>query len=120
MSSFADASLRGYAHTVLKRDNFICRYCGLDGKRSFANWLALSWDHLLPKGHPNRDNPDYIVAACNFCNTADNHFFELAAERGVSFDGLTQDKLVRQRLPYVQKTRGDYYEFWKENVSLVR
>ena len=27
---FGDA-LRGYAHSILKRDDFTCRYCGLDG-----------------------------------------------------------------------------------------
>jgi hypothetical protein len=28
---------------------------------SFANWLSLSWDHLLPKGHSQRDNADFIL-----------------------------------------------------------
>ena len=55
MPGFTDA-LRGYAFPVHQRDGFKCRYCGLDGTQSFANWLSLSWDHLLPKDHPNRDN----------------------------------------------------------------
>jgi len=109
-------SLRGYAYEILKRDRFTCRYCGLDGKRSFDSWLTLSWDHLLPKNHPERDNPDYIVAACNFCNGADNHFFELAQKRGLSFGCLTQDQLVEQRKPYVLKTRESYFEFWVNDV----
>ena len=54
-AGFGDA-LRGYAFPVHRRDNFCCRYCGLDGRAAFANWLSLSWDHLLPKGHPDRDN----------------------------------------------------------------
>jgi hypothetical protein len=73
MSSF-DGSLRGYGYETHKRDNFKCRYCGADGTQSFETWLTLSCDHLLPKGNPNRDNPDYIVTACNFCNTADIAF----------------------------------------------
>ena len=72
--TFSD-SLRGYAFSIHERDNFKCRYCGLDGSESFDNWLSLSWDHLLPKLHPNRDNHEYIVTACMFCNTADNQYF---------------------------------------------
>jgi hypothetical protein len=61
MPGFTDA-LRGYAFAVHQRDGFKCRSCGLDSTQSFANWLSLSWDHLLPKGCPNRDNPDYAAA----------------------------------------------------------
>lgn len=109
-------SLRGYAFEVLKRDGFKCRYCGLAGTESFDAWLALSWDHLLPKGHPERDNPKFIVAACNFCNTADNRYFDLAKKRGIRFEGLSQDELVEQRKPFVLKTRDSYREFWSEHV----
>ncbi len=117
MAGFTDA-LRGYAFPVHKRDNFRCRYCGLDGTQSFANWLSLSWDHLLPKGHPNRDNLDYIVTACMFCNTADNRYFEQAARRGLTFDGLTPEQLVAQRLLYVETTRKGYQDFWEGQVRL--
>jgi hypothetical protein len=115
MPGFTDA-LRGYALAVHQRDKFKCRYCGLDGTASFANWLSLSLDHLLPKGHANRDNPDYTVTACLFCNTADNQYFAHAEKRGIRFDGLTPDELVAQRLPYVEKTRASYREFWEANV----
>ena len=116
MPAFTD-SLRGYAAEVLKRDGFKCRYCGLDGRQSFDAWLALSWDHLLPKGDPNRDNPEFIVAACNFCNTADNRYFDLATSRGLQFGGLSQQNLVEQRRLYVEATRKSYFKFWKENVA---
>ena len=56
----------------LRRDSFACRYCSFDGSESFANWLLLSRDHLLPIGHPDRDDDRYIVAACRFCNEAHN------------------------------------------------
>jgi len=91
-------ALRGYAFQVHKRDGFKCRYCGIDGTKSFDAWLTLSWDHLLPKGHPDRDNLDFIVTACNFCNTADNRYFEQAKKRGLKFDGMAPDELVAQRL----------------------
>ena len=116
MKKFTD-SLRGYAFEVLKRDGFTCRYCGLDGTRDFDAWLTLSWDHLLPKGHVERDNPEYIVAACNFCNTADNRYFDNAEKRGISFDGLTQGQLVEQRRLYVENTRTGYHEFWLSKIS---
>jgi hypothetical protein len=116
VASFTD-SLRGYASPTHQRDHFICRYCGADGTKCFATWLTLSWDHLLPKGHPQRNNRKYIVTACNFCNTADNRYFDLAVRRGVTFDGLTPDQLVAQRLPYVQATRQNYQTFWEANVK---
>jgi hypothetical protein len=68
--SYTDA-LRGYAHTVLKRDRFTWRYCGLDGS-IWPNWLYLSWNHLLPVGDPLRNDPIHIVAALRFCNEASN------------------------------------------------
>ncbi len=115
MTSFSD-SLRGYAYDIHKRDNFTCRYCGSDGTKSFETWLTLTVDHLLPKGHPNRDNRDYMVTACGFCNTADNRYFDLAEQRGLRFEGLTPDELVAQRRPYVQRTRQSYRDFWETNV----
>ena len=116
MVSFTD-SLRGYAFPIHKRDNYKCRYCGADGTKSFDTWLTLSWDHLLPKGHPNRDNPIFIVTACNFCNTADNRYFDLAEKRALKFDGMTPDELVAQRLPYVKATRQSYRDFWEQRVK---
>jgi hypothetical protein len=109
-------SLRGYGFEIHQRDSFRCRYCGLDGTRSFESWLTLSIDHLLPKNHPKREHPDYIVTACHFCNTADNRYFDLAKRRGLDFDGLTPDQLVEQRLPYVQATRDNYRAFWETKV----
>lgn len=95
---FTDA-LRGYALAIHRRDGFRCRYCGLDGTESFANWLSLSWDHLLSKGHPHRDDEHYIVTACMFCNTADNRYLDLAEKRGLRLDGFTSEELVAQRRP---------------------
>ncbi len=109
-------SLRGYAFAIHQRDRFTCVYCGADGTQSFDTWLTLSWDHLLPKGHPERNNPEYIVTACNFCNTADNRYFDHAEQRGLRFDLLERDFLVAQRLPYVLRTRQSYHEFWETNV----
>lgn len=112
-----DDSLRGYAFPVHKRDGFKCRFCGLDGTESFENWIRLSWDHLLPKDHPHRNDLDFIVAACMFCNTADNWYFKTSEERKLKFDGMSPQQLVEQRMPYVTKVRDDYRAFWEQNVS---
>jgi hypothetical protein len=116
MPGFTD-SLRHYSFKVHKRDGFKCRYCDLDGTLSFANWLCLSLDHLLPPGHANRNNPDFTVTACQFCNTSDNLYFTHAEKRGLQFDGKTPDELIAQRLPYVEKTRASYREFWEQTVK---
>ena len=118
MPQFSDA-LRGYAFAIHQRDRFRCRYCGLDGTQSFASWTMLCWDHLLPRGHRSRDDLDYIVTACSFCNAADNRYFDLLAKRGLAVDDLTPEQLVLQRKPFVEATRKAYREFWRSNVSSV-
>ena len=119
MAKYDDA-LRGYAFEVHKRDGFKCRYCGADGAKSFDTWLALTWDHLLPEGHPNRDNIDFVVTACAFCSTADSRYFDQAKKHGLKFDDMTPEELIAQRLPYVKKTRQSYREFWEKRVITTR
>ncbi len=116
MPSFTD-SLRGYSSQILKRDHYICQYCGADGTKSFETWLTLTSEHLLPKWHPKRNDPDYIVTACNFCNVADNRYFDKAKAEGFDFDGLSATELIKRRLPFVLKTRQDYKDYWDEHVT---
>jgi 5-methylcytosine-specific restriction endonuclease McrA len=108
MPKYSDA-LRGYAHPVLKRDRFTCRYCGLDGAQ-WPNWLYLSWDHLLPVGHPQRDDPDFIVAACRFCNEAYNR-------KIYSVEGKTPAELVEQKKVWILKKRAEYRLFFDQQVA---
>lgn len=115
MAKFTDA-LRGYALEIHQRDGFKCRYCGVDGTTAFDAWLTLSLDHLLPKGHPNRENPEFMVTSCHFCNTADNRYFDFAEERGLQFDGMSRDDLVAQRMSWIQATREQYKAFWEAKV----
>lgn len=104
---FTDA-LRGYAHPVLERDNFTCAYCDLDG-RAWPNWLYLSWDHLLPKGHPMRDDEQFIVAACRFCNEACNRTTFWS-------EGMTADEVVAKKRTAIEAVREDYRRFWETKV----
>ena len=51
--AFTDA-LRGYAHRVLERDNFTCRYCGLDG-RIWRTGCTSGWDAHRATGWRGRE-----------------------------------------------------------------
>jgi len=116
MAAFTD-SLRGYAFKIHERGGFKCKYCGLDGARSVAAWLSLSLDHLLPVDDHDRDNERYQVTACQFCNTADNRYFDRAKNQGFSFDNKSPEKLIAGRRMAVMKTRMGHEKFWVENVK---
>ena len=104
-----DDALRGYAFGVLQRDGFICRYCGFDGTEAFSNWVLMSRDHLLPVGHPDRDEDRFIVAACRFCNETHNR-------TRFDVDGKTPDEIVAMKRKAILERRAEYEAFWRENV----
>jgi 5-methylcytosine-specific restriction endonuclease McrA len=54
---------------ILERDNYVCRYCGLDGRASFENALVMRVDFVIPRAHKGKKNPDNLVACCTPCNT---------------------------------------------------
>ena len=109
--AYIDA-LRGYAYAVHRRDGFRCVYCGLDGT-SWPNWLYLSWDHLLPKGHPARDDERYIMTACRFCNEARNRTV-------FATEGLSPADIVNLKRDAIAQVRGDYRDFWEARVAPTR
>ncbi len=53
---------------ILKRDQFRCRYCGLDGKSSFENALVMSVDFVMPRARSGKKDPANLVACCRPCN----------------------------------------------------
>lgn len=53
---------------ILERDNYRCAYCGLDGKASFENALAMSVDFVLPRARKGKKDPANLVACCRACN----------------------------------------------------
>lgn len=116
MNGFDD-SLRGYSYRVHLRDGFVCQYCGLDGRESLDHWLAMSLEHLVPKTDKRRDDPEFQTTACQFCNTADNQYFNNLESRGLSIKGMTREELIAQRKQYVLKRRRQYCEFWNERVT---
>ncbi len=53
---------------IFERDAFRCRYCGLDGKASFENWLVLTVDFVHPRALGGHKHADNLVTACQPCN----------------------------------------------------
>jgi 5-methylcytosine-specific restriction endonuclease McrA len=53
---------------ILERDNYRCRYCGLDGTASFDNALAMSVDFVVPRARKGKKDPQNLVACCRACN----------------------------------------------------
>jgi 5-methylcytosine-specific restriction endonuclease McrA len=54
---------------ILERDDYRCRYCGLDGRASFENALTLSVDFVVPRARKGKKDPSNLVACCRPCNT---------------------------------------------------
>ena len=53
---------------IFARDNYHCRYCGLDGRASFENWLILTVDFVHPRAHGGPKHEENLVTACQPCN----------------------------------------------------
>jgi hypothetical protein len=102
-------SLRGYSFATHQRDGFRCIYCGWDGS-TWPNWLYLCQDHLRPKAHPQRNDPAYIVTACQFCNFACNR---------QSFEGESPEEIVAAKKEAIERVRESYRDFWEANVFSV-
>ena len=54
---------------ILERDNYVCQYCGLDGRASFENALVMRVDFVRPRAHKGKKEPGNLVACCTPCNT---------------------------------------------------
>jgi hypothetical protein len=53
---------------ILLRDQFRCRYCGLDGKASFENALVMGVDFVIARARKGKNDPSNLVACCRPCN----------------------------------------------------
>ena len=54
---------------ILERDDYRCQYCGLDGRASFENALAMRVDFVVPRARKGKKEPANLVACCTPCNT---------------------------------------------------
>ena len=103
-------SLRGYGRIIFERDKFICTYCGEDHS-SFLMWRFLTVDHLLPKGHPKRNDPEWQVTACSFCNTAKNR------EKYHINENTNPMDIINMKKTKIKETTDEYFKFWEENYG---
>lgn len=53
---------------ILERDQFRCRYCGLDGRARFENALVMGVDFIVARAHKGENDPNNLVACCRPCN----------------------------------------------------
>lgn len=53
---------------ILERDQYVCQYCGLDGRANFENALAMSVDFVVPRARRGKKDPRNLVACCRSCN----------------------------------------------------
>ena len=53
---------------ILERDQFRCRYCGLNGRASFENALVMGVDFVVARARKGKSEADNLVACCRACN----------------------------------------------------
>ena len=104
-------SLCGYGKDILKRDNYICVYCGFDG-RSFDNWLQMSIDHLVPVSAGGNDDSNNLVAACKACNSFTSR---LKVE-----PNWTRKKIIAYKKAHITKRREEFLSYWQQHVTPQR
>jgi 5-methylcytosine-specific restriction endonuclease McrA len=75
---------------ILERDNYVCQYCGLDGRASFENALIMRVDFVMPRAKKGKKNPDNLVACCTPCNTIKG------TKVYASFDDAKKEVLARR------------------------
>jgi 5-methylcytosine-specific restriction endonuclease McrA len=59
----------GEGRKILERDDYVCRYCGLDGRASFENALIMRVDFVIPRARKGKKEVSNLVACCTPCNT---------------------------------------------------
>jgi 5-methylcytosine-specific restriction endonuclease McrA len=87
---------------ILERDGYRCAYCGLDGKASFENALAMSVDFVLPRARKGKRDPANLVACCRACN---------------SIKGTRAYKNFDEAKAYVLARREELRKAWQSRVA---
>jgi 5-methylcytosine-specific restriction endonuclease McrA len=90
---------------ILKRDQFRCQYCGLDGMANFDNSLIMTVDFIIPRARKGKKDALNLVAACRPCNT-------LKGER--TYSNFEEAK------EYVLKKREELRQEWEAKTVPLR
>jgi len=64
-------SARYCRYNIYLRDDFVCQYCGFDGRETIEQ---LSIDHVLPRALGGKSVWNNVVTACHSCNGKKAHF----------------------------------------------
>jgi HNH endonuclease len=87
---------------ILERDEYRCQYCGLDGRASFENAMAMSVDFVVPRARKGKKDPHNLVACCRSCNMIKGkHIYR-------SFD---------EAKAFVLKRRAELLKAWERTAS---
>jgi hypothetical protein len=114
----AKTAIYAEAEKVFKRDEWTCKYCGLNGRQSFAAWRSLTWDHLVPRHDSRRDNRDFIVTACGSCNMKLCQYWLVAQREGTKLDSLSETELLARRREYIRPFLYSDEEYWRGHVAV--
>jgi len=87
---------------ILERDNYCCRYCGLDGRASFENALVMSVDFVVPRARKGKKDPQNLVACCRPCN---------------AIKGTRVYANIDEARAYVLKKRDELREVWESKTA---
>lgn len=110
MKGFND-SLRGYGHKTHKKNNFICKYCGYNG-RAFPNWLQLTVDHIVPYSQGGKHGVTNLVTVCHACNSITSR---------MSFPkGTSKKEIIEAKKERVKERQSEYFAFWKTHVNKAK
>jgi len=90
---------------ILERDDYKCRYCGLDGRASFENALVMSVDFVVPRARKGKKDPANLVACCRACNM---------------IKGTKIYKSFDEAKAFVLARREDLRKTWQEKTSDTR
>jgi 5-methylcytosine-specific restriction endonuclease McrA len=90
---------------VLERDQYRCRYCGLDGMAHFENSLIMTVDFVQPRARKGKKTAENLVTACRPCNVIKGHHVFHSFEDARA---------------YVLKRREELHKEWEVQTARLR
>jgi len=92
---------------VHKIFNFICQYCGYDG-RTFNGWRQLQVDHIRPKSQGGPHIIDNLITCCSQCNSI--------TSRMKFGSNLGKEEIIEQKTKKVKESLSSAFNIWKTLV----
>lgn len=90
---------------VMKRDNYICQYCGYN-PRFDRELINLTIDHIIPHVAGGNNGLKNLVVACQQCNSiAGAKWFDTYIDKKIYILDRREEKGYERRLKYEQQTQ---------------